>query len=281
MTDQGTLIHLDGRPTLRFERRYAHSVDRVWRAISDPGEMASWFPSDVEGDRAVGADLAFVDDAHRAAARQGGEPTRDEGPITRGRVVAYDPPKVFSFTWGGELLRYELTPHGSDTVLVFTQVLSHQSIAARNGSGWQMCLDSLDALLDEAAPPDRDDWREVYEDYLLRMGPELGTPIGDGGLIWERSTHVDPDRVGTVTTDATEIEAWGAGDHADEPIHWQVEPAASGTLYRLTHDRIGDDATLAATWHALLIQLDMYLAAGQLVPVEPKPWIDAYANRLG
>ena len=43
---------------------------------------------------------------------------------------------------------------------------------------------------------------------------------------------------------------------------------------------IGDDAQLAATWHALLIQLDMYLAAGQLIPVDPKPWVDAYAELL-
>src|SRR5205814_253424 len=134
------LIHLDGKPALRFERRYAHPMERVWRAISDPSEMASWFPSNVEGERAVGADLTFVDDAQRASAREAGEPARREGPMFHGRVVAYDPPTVFSFTWGGELLRFELLPDGPETVLVFTQVLSHQSVAARNGSGWHMCL---------------------------------------------------------------------------------------------------------------------------------------------
>ena len=64
-----------------------------------------------------------------------GEPTRDDGPLFRGRVVVYDPPKVFSFTWGGELLRFELAPDGAGTLLVFTQVLSHPSVAARNGVG--------------------------------------------------------------------------------------------------------------------------------------------------
>lgn len=279
MTDQGTLIHIDGNPALRFERRYEHPMERVWRAISDPTEMALWFPSNVEGERAVGADLTFVDDAQRAAAREAGEPTRDEGPMFHGRVVAFDPPKVFSFTWGGELLRLELLPDGPETVLVFTQILSHQSVAARNGSGWHMCLGNLDALLG-AGVPERDGWKDVYEDYLERMGPELGTPVGDGAVSWERATHVDPDRVRDVTTDPTEIDAWGAAGQTDEPVRWEVEPTAYGTIYRLTHEGIGGDAELAATWHALLIQLDMYLAAGQLVPVEPKPWVDPYAELL-
>jgi uncharacterized protein YndB with AHSA1/START domain len=276
MTDQGTLIHVDGKPALRFERRYPHPMDRVWRAISDPAEMARWFPSNVEGQRAVGADLAFFDEAQRAAAREAGEPTRDDGPELHGRVVAYDPPKVFAFTWGPELLRFELVPDGADTRLLFTQILSHQSVAARNGSGWHMCLGALDEVL--GAGDASDEWQDVYTDYLERMGPELGTPTGDGAMTWERATHVDQERVRTVMG---EPESWGAADHGDEPLQWDVEPGATGTLYRLTHSGIGADPELAATWHALLIQLDMYLAAGQLVPVEPKPWIEAYARALG
>ena len=54
--------------------------------------------------------------------------------------------------------------------------------------------------------------------------------------------------------------AWGAADRAADALRWDVEPAEHGTLFRLTHEAIGDDAELAATWHALLLQLDMYLA---------------------
>jgi uncharacterized protein YndB with AHSA1/START domain len=279
MTRDGTLVTIDGRPALRFERRYAHPMARVWRAISDPAEMGAWFPSDVEGDRVVGAPLTFVDDAQRAAAREAGEPTRDDGPVFRGTVVAYDPPKVFSFTWGGELLRFELLPDGDGTILRFTQVLSHQSVAARNGSGWHMCLGALDALLGEAAGDDAG-WADVYDDYVQLMGPALGVPAGDGTITWERATHVDPDRVRAVVSDPAEVEAWGGTERAADPVRWDVAGTDHGTVYRLTHERIGDDADLAATWHALLIQLDMYLAAGQLVPVEPKPWIPAYESAL-
>jgi uncharacterized protein YndB with AHSA1/START domain len=275
MTKEGTLVHIEGRPALRFERRYPSPVERVWRAVTDPAEMPAWFPSEVAGERAVGAELLFADEDQRSAAREAGEPTY-EGPTLTGRVVAYDPPNVFSFTWGGELLRFELTPDGDGTVLVFTQLLSHQSVAARNGSGWHQCLGALDALLG-AGPSEDAGWQDVYRDYLGRMGPEPGVPVGGGGVCWERATHVRPDQVREVTADPA---AWGAADHAGEPLRWAVEPTEHGSTYRLTHEGIDGDAELAATWHALLVQLDMYLAAGQLVPVEPDSWRKAYARLL-
>lgn len=40
------------------------------------------------------------------------------------------------------------------------------------------------------------------------------------------------------------------------------------------------DAELAATWHALLLQLDMYLAAGQLIPIDHRQWIEAYEESM-
>lgn len=279
MTREGALVTIDGKPALRFERRYRHPMERVWRAISDPDEMTRWFPSNVEGERAVGAELTFVDEAQRAAAREAGEPTRADGPMFRGTVVTYDPPKVFSFTWGGELLRFELLSDGADTVLVFTQILSHQSVAARNGAGWHMCLAGLDDLLDAAAG-EAVDWTDVYDDYVDRIGPALGVPSGDGAMTWERSTHVEPERVRAATSDPAEIDAWGGRGHAGDPVRWDIEAAEHGTLYRLTHQGIDRDAELAATWHALLVQLDMYLAAGQLIPVEPKRWVTAYEQAL-
>jgi len=41
-----TLQDTDDGPALRLERRYRQPVDRVWQAITDPEELALWFPSD-------------------------------------------------------------------------------------------------------------------------------------------------------------------------------------------------------------------------------------------
>lgn len=285
MTREGTLLTIEGQPALRFERRYPHPVDRVWRAVSEPDEMAQWFPGVPVGERAAGAELVFDDEAQRAAAREAGEPTRADGPMFRGRVISYDPPKVFSFSWGGEVLRFELFPDGDETRLVFTHLFSHRAIAARTGAGWHACFAALDRLLGAAdgsadAAAD-DDWAEQFSHYLDRMGPPLGEPGPDGSMTWEGASHVSADRVRAAVDDPAELDAWGAGKHAGEPLSWEVRPTEhDGSVFRLTHRAIGDDAEQAATWHALMVQLDMYLAAGQLVPVDPDRWVAPYRKLL-
>ena len=278
MRPEGILIEVDGGPALLFERRYPQNIERVWKAVTDPGEMAQWFPSHVEGKRAEGAELAFVDDAQRAAAKEAGRPTRADGPIFRGSVIAFDPPNRFAFTWGGERLHFELTSDGDGTRLTFTHVLSHESVAARNGAGWHVCLQALGRLLgvdEEETNP-----FAVYDDYVGRVGPSLGFSSGDGTMTWERATHVDADRVRSAVTDHEQIEEW-AGEKVDtEPLQWDIEPAEMGTLYRLTHADAANDPELAASWHALLLQLDMYLAAGEPIPADSERFVERYTAIL-
>jgi uncharacterized protein YndB with AHSA1/START domain len=41
----GTYEIVDDRSALTFERRLSHSVERVWRAVTEPAELAHWFPA--------------------------------------------------------------------------------------------------------------------------------------------------------------------------------------------------------------------------------------------
>ena len=273
MTEYGTLEHEDGRWVLRFERRLSAPPDRGWRAITDPDEMKAWFPSNVEGDRAVGAELLFTydvvdqDDPEQLAA---------EGlPLFAGRVLEFDPPRLFSFTWGPEVIRLELVPEGDGTRLVFRQILSHRSVAGRNGSGWHACLDALETHLgrDVAAA----DGFALYDEYVARMGIALGVPADDGSITWEVVTHVGPDRAREVIAAMAE---W-AGDHTAAPLRWDVGTSDAGTVVRVTHDGVGADPELAAVWHARLTQLDLYMAAGVFHPVAPEPWVSRYREVLG
>ncbi len=273
MSRAGNLITDGGQPALRFERRYRHPMERVWRAVTDPGEMAQWFPAAVVGERAEGADLVFDDSSQRESALEAGEPTRAEGPMFRGRVLEWQPPTRFRFTWGGEELRIELAPDGDGTHLVFTHVLSHESVAARNGAGWHHCLLALDGLLDGTDVPEA--WEPDYDEYLDRMGPPVGEVDGDA-VTWERYTHVDRSKVDHAVTDAGERAAWGAPAKADDAESWQIEPHAEGTRYRLTVTGAAGDADTAAAWHARLLQLDMYLAADTLIPSDPARWQQRY-----
>ena len=84
----GTLETVDGRPALRFERPLAHSVERVWRAVSGPAELERWFPAAVEWTPAAGETL-------------------EAGGMT-GEVTEVEAPNRLAWTFNGE--RYSLRP---------------------------------------------------------------------------------------------------------------------------------------------------------------------------
>jgi uncharacterized protein YndB with AHSA1/START domain len=159
--DLGVLERGDGEVTIRFARRLPHPPGKVWRALTEAGHLAAWFPTTVEGDLAVGAALEF---SFREVAI----------PPMTGTMLAFDPPRVLEFIWGDERLRFELTADGEGTRLGFTATFAELGKAARDAAGWHVCLDLLGcALAGEAAPQSSDDrWRQVIGTYQARFGPD-------------------------------------------------------------------------------------------------------------
>jgi uncharacterized protein YndB with AHSA1/START domain len=162
---QGQLEHIDGRWQLRFTRKLAHPPEKVWRALTEPEHLAAWFPTDIEGQRAAGAELRFV-------FRNG------EGPTIAGRMITYDPPSVLEFRWGdNETLRFELQPDGHGSVLTFLNTFDDLGKAARDAAGWHTCLDILVYHLngEEAPWTPAERWQDVHASYVERFGPEAST----------------------------------------------------------------------------------------------------------
>jgi uncharacterized protein YndB with AHSA1/START domain len=165
----GTYEEIEGRPALRFERRYPHAVDAVWRAITDPAELEHWFPSAVELEELrAGARITFTFREHAI-------------PPMHGEVLELDPPRLVAFTWGDEELRFELESEEGETVLHFTHVLSQRDAAARDAAGWTVCLNRLGEQLgggDATAPGSEptDEWSGYFEEYERRGFP-TGAPI--------------------------------------------------------------------------------------------------------
>ena len=135
MTDRGTYIQHAGRPAVRFERAYAHPVDRVWRAITEPDELGHWFPSQVEHEGRVGG-----------AVRLSGDPNKDGD---TGTILTWDPPHRFGFQWGGDELHFTIAATDEGCRLELIDVLDGDNTAARNAAGWYVCLIELAYLIDE------------------------------------------------------------------------------------------------------------------------------------
>jgi uncharacterized protein YndB with AHSA1/START domain len=154
-------LHHDGtRSVLRFERSLAHPHERVWRAVTEPAELAQWFPAAVIYEPRAGAPMQFD---------FGGGAGQDVWP---GEVLEWDPPRVFAFVWGEDVLRFELSSDGEGTLLVFTHAFAHQpGKPARDAAGWSACFDAFDALLaSEPKPEVAARWAAHHERHLASFG---------------------------------------------------------------------------------------------------------------
>jgi uncharacterized protein YndB with AHSA1/START domain len=169
----GSYATIQDQPALRFERRLAHPIDVVWRAITEPDELAHWFPSTLRvAELRAGAELRFEFE-HMPL---------DAPSTMAGRVTEFDPPRLFGFFWGEDHLRFELEPlDGEEACLLrLTVLLDARDKAARDAAGCHVCLDRLELLLDGDDGPAvvgvSDDWRGRYDEYQ-RRGVPAGAPI--------------------------------------------------------------------------------------------------------
>jgi uncharacterized protein YndB with AHSA1/START domain len=131
---------------------------------------------------------------------------------SKGEVTELDPPRVFAFTWGEDLLRFELHPAAQGCTLVFTHSFANRASAPRSGAGWSICLSRLLALLD-GTNAEGEKWRE----YFARYSDELGC---DGTFTRDKDTAVVRfERL--LDHDITKV--WAALTKPDELARWLAE----------------------------------------------------------
>jgi uncharacterized protein YndB with AHSA1/START domain len=231
----------DGRSVLRFERRLAHPVEKVWRAITEPDDLAAWFPAQLVGERAPGAKIRFVfatggthtqdpegsraDD--RTTTEAGDGATDDQAPTQEGEILEYQPPRLFAYTWGDSVLRWELHPDGPGCRLLFSHTFLDRPFAASYATGWHGCLDALERLLTgrPAAAPGSDmaatrAYRLRHEAYVEVFGLLEGSTeeSADGCLVrFERLFPYPPDQVWVALTGRAEPATSGTGPVTGEP----------------------------------------------------------------
>jgi uncharacterized protein YndB with AHSA1/START domain len=121
---------IDGAPALRLERRLDHSIERVWRAVTEPQELARWF---------------VVDEVPWTPRKN----EEFEAAGETGRITELDPPRHLAWTWGRERYSFELSAENDDTTtLVFTHVFNPElGPGYQHAAGWEAYFDRLEAHL--------------------------------------------------------------------------------------------------------------------------------------
>jgi uncharacterized protein YndB with AHSA1/START domain len=265
-----TLGTVDGRSIIRMERHLRHPPDKVWRALTEPAQIARWFPAEMDLDLRPGAKIRFTFSG-------------DQSPASDGEVLEVDPPRVFAYAWEDELLRWELRPDATGSLLVFTHTFDDRPGAATFASGWQACIDALDAVLDGRSPEVPPGWQglhDAHEAFVAAFGLDEGTvegrrvgferqltrPVDE---VWARLTGDEVAAVGApppagFTTD--EIPA-GEVTAVDPPallayqvpggqVRWELSegPGEAARLV-LTHADADDPAGALAAWRSRIARL--------------------------
>jgi uncharacterized protein YndB with AHSA1/START domain len=301
----GTLETIDGRPALRFERALPHGVERVWRAVTEPAELARWFVAPVSWTPAL--DETF------GPAGQGG------------RITELQPPHVIRWEWGAERYAFELRQDGDGCVLTFTHVFDDKhGPAAQHAAGWEAYFARLDAHLAGGALSEErahDRIGELHERYSARFaqdpapGRKMIASTGfrgltldeDGGgsvLRLERSFGHTVERVWQALTDPDELAHWFpsgeplevsesdpphvlAGTWFGDALRFELRSEGDGCVLVFTHAFADRDtaARTAAGWDRCFARLDALFAGHPLGEAESlEQWLavhERYAETFG
>jgi uncharacterized protein YndB with AHSA1/START domain len=184
--DLGSVEEAEGRKTLRFERRFAHPVEKVWSALTEPEQLAGWLAAADELELAVGGRvvLRWLNTEGRQDWERYGvilpddfDPEAEE--VASGTFTAVDPPRLLEMdTDAFGVLRWELRHTGSGCTLTFTNTLPEDfadEMAPQTLAGWHSHLDMLSDALDGRPIVDwsrvsLDEWAEIRDRYVEALG---------------------------------------------------------------------------------------------------------------
>lgn len=236
MDPLATLETIGDKVVLRFERRLPHPPEKVFAAISDPAELAHWFPARVRWELRP-----------RAAIEFSFEEADVDAP--RGEIVEVDPPKLLVYTWGEDVLRWEVVPDGEGSTLRFAHTIAGDDdwparlSAARNAAGWDSCLAALEARLDGAERPALD-WSARNAEYVERFGLDEGELLDGGRFVrFARDLVQPPARVRELLEERAGAPAAGAAR-----VRWELRelPSGTGLVVTLTFPPGSEDLAPAA-----------------------------------
>jgi uncharacterized protein YndB with AHSA1/START domain len=124
------------RWTLVFVRDLRHPPEKVWAALTEPARLAEWAPYTTDRDLGSPGDatLTMID----------GEVAQ---PMTAS-VRRAERPTLLEYTWGTDLLRWELDATGTGTRLTLRHTVADRDFLPKAAAGWHICLDVAEHLLD-------------------------------------------------------------------------------------------------------------------------------------
>jgi uncharacterized protein YndB with AHSA1/START domain len=138
--------------TVTYERHFEHPLQNVWNMLTDNNNLALWFDELRVVELSQGGYLNF---------------NMGDGTFIKMEITAYQKYAILEFTWGEDLVRFELSEEekGCKLVLIeeLTKITEH---TPKDLAGWHVCLDVIDLLLNQREIDNRmKKWKYWFEKY--------------------------------------------------------------------------------------------------------------------
>lgn len=134
----GEVVRDGERVGVRYVRTLRHTPEKVWRALTESEHLRRWLPCDLVGERREGAELIarfWPDFVQKYGMQDADIPAR---------IQVFQPPALFEWLWGDDVLRFELEAVDVGTRLTFTTWLGSAPVPPhKTAAGWHACLDRL------------------------------------------------------------------------------------------------------------------------------------------
>lgn len=145
------IIQVEFGYTATYERRFAQSPKQVWAMLTDNEKLQLWFPELKVEKLQKGGVLSF---------------RRGDGTFDNMAITDFEEGKVLAFEWAEDEVRFELEEVESGTKLWLIEFISRLTPhTARDLAGWHVCLDVIEALLENKEIEREREWEREFPEY--------------------------------------------------------------------------------------------------------------------
>lgn len=138
--------------TAKYERHFKHSVEKVWSYLTDNDKLPQWF-SELRVDELLEGGVIKFD--------------MGDGTFEEMRILELKMHSVLEYTWGEDIVRFELSPEQDGCLLVLIEKIhTITDHTPRDLAGWHVCLDVIASLLNGDAIERKEEWKKWYEKYI-------------------------------------------------------------------------------------------------------------------
>jgi uncharacterized protein YndB with AHSA1/START domain len=187
----GKLLQIDGRRVISFERYLNHPVEKVWKGITSPAQIARWLTAQAELELKVDGQLTL---------------RWDNGDLVHGKFSKVDPPYELEYTWleqtsGHSVVRWWLKSEGEGCRLHLTHTFYESAVVLDFWAGWHVHLDVLDEVLHEK-------FSDFPWEHMKEMREKYAATMKELSIQHRTFIHATPDKVYETLTTGAGWDAW-------------------------------------------------------------------------